>query len=373
MRILFTSHSSGVAGAEQSLVHLVKEATARGHTGTVALPADGPLADRLNTFCDSFEITILRSRLWMGRRYTLPVGLVRLVQAVCDVPGYLHLIKKHRYDAVVVNSAVAPVPLLAALLSGVPSLLIVRESLLTNPMLKSVIPKRIIRRLLSIWATDVITISKYVAEQFKFASTTIYPQVSKDFLEFRADRRAASSGQTLKAVMFGTISPEKGQLDAVRAVRLARDRGTPVSLELYGNGRDSDLIALHSEITQLGLQQSVVVRNTTSDVLQVYQSADVSIVCSRNEAFGKVTAESVLAGRPVVAYGCGGTSEILAHGGGICTEPNPASLSDVLISLYENGELVSTLRQKAAQSPLRGILTASAAEVVKRIEAFGRA
>jgi glycosyltransferase involved in cell wall biosynthesis len=336
------------------------------------MPADGALVELLSPFSRSFPIVILRSHLWMGRRYTLPVGLVRLAQALCDIPDYVRLLRANNYDAVVVNSSTAPVPLIAAHLSGVPSLLMVRESLMTNPMLKSAFPKRIIRRLLSYWATDVVTISKYVAAQFKFASMIIYPQVSQNFLDFKPELAHTRFDQGLKAVMFGTVSPEKGQLDAVRAVRIARDRGTPVSLELYGHGNDRDLDALRSTIAKLGLQDSVALRNSTSDVLGAYQSADVSIVCSKNEAFGKVTAESILAGRPVVAFRGGGTSEILAHGGGICTDPSPTALSEALTSIYNHENLIHKLEKEAILSPIRGKLASSAGEVLNRVELFVR-
>ncbi|MDB5253885.1 MAG: glycosyl transferase, group 1 [Flaviaesturariibacter sp.] len=349
-------------------MHLVKEAAARGHIGTVALPANGALVELLRPFSGSFQIVILRSRLWMGRRYTLPVGLVRFAQALCDLPGYLRLLKEEKFDAVVINSSVAPVPLIAAHLSGVPSLLMVRESLMTNPMLKSAFPKAVIRRLLSIWATDVVAISEYVAGQIRSASTIIYPQVSQEFLDFQPELRHDRFDQGLKAVMFGTVSPEKGQLDAIQAVRIARDRGTPVSLKLYGHGSDSDLSALRATIAKLGLQDSVALKNSTSEVLQAYQPADISIVCSKNEAFGKVTAESVLAGRPVVAYGCGGTSEILLHGGGICTDPNPTALAEALSSIYDNEDLMHKLKKEAVLSPIRGKLASSAGEVLNRVE-----
>lgn len=368
MKILFVSHSAGAAGAEQSLVHLVREAVDRGHHGRIALPAEGPLIDLLTPYADKFPITVLRSRLWMGRRYNIPVGIVRLIQAFRDLPGYRRLLTVHNFDAVVVNSSVAPVPLLAGFTQGVPTLLIIRESFMTNPMLKSLIPKRVIRMLLAKWATDVVTISKFVAAQYASKSTIIYPQVSQQFLRIRPEDVHDAPTWTLRAVMFGTISPEKGQIDAVKAVGLARAKGTAITLDLFGHGSETDLKSVRSTIEDLGLADAVKLRGPTSDVVGAYRAADFSIVCSRNEAFGKVTAESVLVGRPVVAFGCGATPEILLQGGGICTDPNPEALSIALTALADHKDLLSQLRREASMSPIRSVLVTSAGDVLNRIE-----
>jgi glycosyltransferase involved in cell wall biosynthesis len=296
---------------------------------------------------------------------------MRFLQAIADVPPYLSKIRSGNYDAVVVNSSVAPVPLLSAYLARVPVLLIVRESLETNPMLKSAIPKSLIRRLLSKWATEVVCISDYVAGQFGFPSKVIYPQVGQEFIDFHPTSREPEPGQR-RAVMFGTISPEKGQLDAVRAISDARNNGTDIHLEIYGQGTSRDNSNLLSAINEFDVADLVTVRGPTTDVLSAYNSCDVALVCSRNEGFGKVTAEAILTGRPVVAYGFGGTSEILAYGGGVCTKPSPHALGEALCEVFADDNLMSRLKDQAAASALREKLALSARQVIGTVEALAK-
>lgn len=368
MKILFVSHSSERAGAEQSLVHLVSEAVSRGHEGIVTVPDRGPLIELLTPFAKAFPVVVVRTHLWMGRRYSIPVGTVKLVQAMMDLPAYLRLLKEHHFDGLVVNSSVTPAPLLAGQMMKIPRLLIVRESFMTNPMLRSAVPKRLIRRLLSIWSTEVVTISNYIKSQYLFPSTVIYPQVANVFLESPPMPPRTSEYDEIRAVMFGTISPEKGQFDAVEAVRMARYDGAQVTLDIFGHGTTPDLLKLKSRILEIGLEDVVRVHEPTSDVLSAYHTADFSLVCSRNEAFGKVTAESVLAGRPVVAYDCGATPEILAQGGGICTMPNPVALSEAIVALCADEKRMRRVQHEAAHSGIRKVLATTAARVLDRVE-----
>ena len=134
MKVVFVSHSSGLMGAERSLLALVREAAGvRGHSVTVLTPDRGPLCDQL---ADSgAEVVVLATRLWMGRRHNLLVGGLRLVQAAASVARYRRFLRQCKPDVVVTNSAVVPAGAVAAALVGVRHIWIVRESLLTNPTL----------------------------------------------------------------------------------------------------------------------------------------------------------------------------------------------------------------------------------------------
>ncbi len=46
----------------------------------------------------------------------------------------------------------------------------------------------------------------------------------------------------------------------------------------------------------------------------VMQQADILLMCSRKEAFGRVTVEGMKAGKPVIGAGSGGTKELIRDG-----------------------------------------------------------
>lgn len=371
MRLMFASHSSDLAGAELCLVVLVEEATARGHTGVVTVPREGPLVGLLKPYEKCFPIVVLPVRPWMGRRFSGIVGIVRALQALLGSFAFYGLIKSSRFDVVVVNSSVIPAPLIAARASGTKNLLIVRESIISNPTLRSAVPRRMIRRLLSGWATKVVSNSHYIARQFHFESKLVYPELAKSHFEPNRKTPSNSDVSPLRAVMLGTLSPEKGQLDALHAIAQARSLGTVIFLDIYGRGSEKDQKNLETAIIRHGLSDLVRLHAPTRSPKGIFEQADFSIVCSRNEAFGMVTAESILAGTPVIGYNRGGTSEILAGGGGLLVEADSRSLAEALINVDRNRDLIPTMRHECDISGLRDLLIASPTSMLDIIEALG--
>ncbi|MDQ0731128.1 glycosyltransferase [Arthrobacter sp. B1I2] len=368
MRLLFASHSAELAGAELCLVTLVQTATARGHTGVVSVPRNGPLVGLLGQYKSSFRVVITPVRPWMGRRFLGPVAFIRLVQALAGLFTFRRLLKNEHFDLVVVNTAVIPAPLLAAKAAGIRSLLIVRESLMTNPTLRCALPRRLVRWLLFRWATKVITNSDYISRQFSHLSRMIYPELSNEHFVRSPCRPHPLVASPLRAVMLGTLSFEKGQTDAVRALAKVRDMGVTIHLDIYGHGSKREVERLHRAILRLGLHELVTIHPPTSNPKRAFERADVSIVCSRNEAFGMVTAESVLSGTPVVGYDRGGTSEILGYGGGVLVAPEPASLAKALVDLDKDRNSLARLAADCEGSAIRRLLVGSPDRVLDFVE-----
>jgi len=52
----------------------------------------------------------------------------------------------------------------------------------------------------------------------------------------------------------------------------------------------------------------------TAAVIDHYSWADLVVVCSRDEAFGRVTVEAMKAGKPVIGARSGGTAELIREG-----------------------------------------------------------
>lgn len=57
-------------------------------------------------------------------------------------------------------------------------------------------------------------------------------------------------------------------------------------------------------------------QSTTAEMARCFQVADMTLVTSEVEAFGRIAAESQACGTPVVAFGAGGIPEVVPHGAG---------------------------------------------------------
>ncbi|GIH04542.1 glycosyl transferase [Rhizocola hellebori] len=348
MKVVFVSHSSGLLGAERSLLALVREAAGvRGHSVTVLTPDHGPLCDRLTAA--GAEVVVLATRLWMGRRHNAVVGGLRTFQAATSVPRYWRYLRRHRPDLVVTNSAVVPAGALAARLAGVRHVWVVRESLLSNPDLRSAMPRRMVARAISALADRVVAISEYVAAQLIAAAPGLHGRIAIIAPSVTsAGPMAAPPGSALKRlVLLGRASAEKGQRDAIEAVAICAQEGLPLELTLVGVGEAKAARDLARYAESRGVGELVRFVGWADDPQPFYHWADATLMLSRNEAFGRVTVESLLSGKPVIGYRAGGTSEILAGGGGALVEPHATALAGQLRRLAGNPGIFESLQTQA--------------------------
>ncbi|MEV4494098.1 glycosyltransferase family 4 protein [Micromonospora arborensis] len=339
-------------GAERSLVALVREAVqVRGHRATVSLPDEGPLRAELTRV--GADVVVLPTKLWMGKRHTPLVGLVRSSQSAASIPGYWRYIRRARPDLVVTNSAVVPAGAIAARMAHVPHVWTIRESLLSNPSLRSALPRRMIARIIAGLADGLVVISKYVAGQLLSAAPdaaqklrVIPPSVAPRPLEsVPAGRR--DTGTMERLVLLGRYSPEKGQAEAIEALGRCFRAGRSFELKLAGVGDLDAQRALRALAEEHGVGHLVDVSEWTDDPHALYAETDGTLMLSRNEAYGRVTVESLMSGKPVIGFRAGATTEILAEGGGVLVEPNAEALALALLALAEDHATVGRLRSEA--------------------------
>ncbi|HKS98984.1 MAG TPA: glycosyltransferase family 4 protein, partial [Rugosimonospora sp.] len=285
MRLLFVSHSADLMGAELSLVSLVRELVEEhGHQVTVAVPAAGPLVAALAGA--GAEVVVLPTRLWMGRRFNPAVGTVRLLQAAASVPRYRRHLARTRPDVVITNSAVVPAGAVAARLARVPHVWLVQESLLTNPSLRSALPRRLIARAIPRLSVAVVAVSGYVAAQLLRAAPAATPKlrVIPPPVEFPAPDPVPGTGRLERLVLLGRYAPEKGQDDAIAALGICRRQGLALTLRLAAAGDARARHALAGLARAHGVPDLVEVTGWSGEPQALYAWADATLMLSRNEA-----------------------------------------------------------------------------------------
>jgi glycosyltransferase involved in cell wall biosynthesis len=132
----------------------------------------------------------------------------------------------------------------------------------------------------------------------------------------------------------GRSSPEKGFDVLLDALRLARDGGMDIVLEIVGEGPDR--AALESRCVQLGLVDAVrfVAPLRRAELQERMAEAHAVVVPSRREGLGLVAVEALALGRPVIASRVGGLPEVVTAGTGVLVDPeDPAALARAFASL----------------------------------------
>jgi glycosyltransferase involved in cell wall biosynthesis len=262
-----------------------------------------------------------------------------------------------------------PAPVIAARLLGLPALVVARESLRDNPILKSIVPKRLIIGLFKRWATVIVSVSRYVDGQWG-GGTVVAASGIGDASSPTDKPSPGAAGSSrgsrefaLHVVMLGTLSPEKGQVDAIAAVRQVLDAGEEISLTLAGGGPDSYRQHLVDMVGQLGLRSYVTILDPQPEPQSLIQSADLALVCSRNEAFGRVTVEALEMGTPVLGYSAGGTAELLSHGGGFLVPPDASALADKMLEIVRDPSMLVRAHDEALQLQLADWRTRQSSDV----------
>lgn len=123
--------------------------------------------------------------------------------------------------------------------------------------------------------------------------------------------RGGHDGGDACIVCVGRLHPSKGQDVLLRALALLPER---VRLVLVGDGPSAD------DYRALAARLGVAARCTFAGlapmdrVLSYMADAALTVVPSRDEAYGLVNIESLSVGTPVVASAVGGITEIVRHG-----------------------------------------------------------
>lgn len=327
------------------------------------LPNEGPLRGLLSQV-PAVEVQVQPTRDWMSPARGWRQA-ARTVRSLSDAWRWASLLRRSRPDLVVVNTSVIPAPAIAARLLRIPHAIYVREAFVGgNRALNSLIPKRYIAKFLA-GATCTVAVSHYVASFTPGVDAVCCP----DPEPLSPPRPSANSPQrkALCGVMVGSIYREKGQNEAVKAIATARRRGAPVELDIWGSGPDHELEELYSTIRTEGAESFVRLRGLTDDPWRVFAGADFSLVCSMDEAYGRVTAESILAGTPVIGYDKGGTREILLEGGGILVAPSPLAMGDAIHDLAQDPGLLAELRDSCIERASRRESFGDAAKTISLI------
>ncbi|MEE1299875.1 MAG: glycosyltransferase family 4 protein, partial [Acutalibacteraceae bacterium] len=146
--------------------------------------------------------------------------------------------------------------------------------------------------------------------------------------------RPVLKSQTVNLLMAGRLHPGKGQLDAVKAVELARQK-TDRDLRLHILGTVGDPAyaeELHEYVESRGLDY-VSIEDFVNDLSALREACDIGLTCSYSEGLGRVTIENMLASLLVIASDSGGTLEIVEDGknGIFYKTGDPADLADKIL------------------------------------------
>jgi glycosyltransferase involved in cell wall biosynthesis len=350
MKVCFVSHTSRLGGAERSLLETVETLRERGVDCAVLLPSRGPLGQALARIPVAHRT--LPYRWWSAteggtswKRIARTVWNLGLV-----VPAAIW-IRRQRADVVYTNTVVVCVGAWAAAIAGCPHVWHLRELGYVHNRMIFDLGERFSLDQVRRRSALVLANSHSVAERYREAlhpreAQVVYQgvQIPENVVpSFPAD------GEGLRCALVGSIGRSKRQEEAIRAAAHLRDRGTRIELLIVGEGDPRYERFLRDLVSELDVGDRVRFTGQLESAQPAIAGADAVVLCSRHEAFGRVTVEGMLAGKPVVGARSAGTAELVRDGEtGLLYEPgNVGQLAAQLQHLIDDPDDASRLGETA--------------------------
>lgn len=164
------------------------------------------------------------------------------------------------------------------------------------------------------------------------------------------NRAGRSSIDRLKIVMTGHVQPTKGQDQLVSALgRLTPAEKAKLQVDIYGEAYPDYRRELEKNIHEMQLEDVVNFCGYCDHVPKKLAEYDIGIVASRQEGFGRVTVEYMLAGLLVIASDTGANTELIEDGknGLIYPYKDIDGLTSRLKLALDAPELIEKLGKKA--------------------------
>ena len=352
MRVLFLNHDPSLYGATRSLVDLTVGLKRFGVESKVLSPLEGPVASLLQSH--GVEHEVIPFQRTMAPRPNRVIG--RLTRALSNLRSLSRLketARKWNPDVVYTNSSVLSVGWLLAKSIKRPHVWHLREmgdldyGLCHDFGLTAF---RLLLRTSSALISNSRAVRDHVCpESIRDRVNVIYNGIApRARFEQLLEARQRPTPEKPNFLMVGAVIPGKRIVDAIQAMSLVRPQLPNASLTILGWGQDAYLGQCRALCKQLGLDQAVEFIGEVSDPFPFYAKASALLVCSEAEAFGRVTAEAMAAGCPVIGRASGGTVELIEDGQtGLLFSGGPEQLAQCMLTVVRSQERAAEMSKCA--------------------------
>ncbi len=345
MKVALVSHTATIGGAELVLLELAGGLADRGVTVDVILPARGSLGQRLEGA--GARTWSLAYDWWVSPAWSWEAGVRRIYHNVAGVWSTVSLLRRLAPDIVVTNTLAIPTAAVAAKTLRIPHIWYLHEFGEKDHGLRFDLGFETSVRLINWLSARIIVNSHALFDEFAQS----IPARKLRVVYCAADVSTApgdipcTQDRPFRVVLVGNMTPSKGQEDAIRAVGLLRKRGREVRLALVGHCSRQDLLRLRELAVCVSADDVIDFIDFTEDRDRYFIQSHAALMCSRSEAFGRVTVEAMKFGLPVIGANSGGTRELIRDGwNGLLYPPgDPAALAERIDRLYGDQALRARL------------------------------
>jgi glycosyltransferase involved in cell wall biosynthesis len=369
IKILILSHSSEFSGgAEMSLINVLDYWNQRYKMNLffIIRKPVGTLVDELNK--RGWQYNAIEYGFWSEANPSSETGklyknALMNIRAIKDIQK---IIKSYKPDFVITNSIVCPWAAFASFQLGVPHVWFVREyGDLDHGRIFELGREKTFQDV-DLTSFLIVANSKTLAEHIKLYCdskkvTTLYTPFDVKSLQKNALKVVKSPFKyenSLKVVITGNLAPTKGQLEAIQSVIGLNKKGYQTELCILGGKATTEFMNKINQLIEDGeVKDKIHLMGFQENPMAFVRLADVGIMASRMEAFGRVTFEYIALGKPVVGSNSGATPEMVKNGinGFLYDAQSKESLTEALMHYAINRGLI-TKHGKASKQVSHSLL-----------------
>lgn len=251
------------------------------------------------------------------------------------------ILAEQSVDILHINTGISPVGIKSARALGIPVIWHLREEPVSYFNREPYSKKMELSCLQK--ADRILTISRYIFDCYKdkFADNAMVLYDGVDTVGFeKLRKREIFTDDTVHMALCG-YNAFKGHMEAERALSILLKKGySNVYLHFYGNIESSFKKELVSLAEKRKLGDHVLFEGYVDDMPRRWADADIGLMCSDGEGFGRATVEAMAAGALVIGTDKGATPEIIENGRGILYEKgNAKQLAERIIYVIENPDV----------------------------------
>lgn len=355
VKICFITSCSLLGGAERILLETIDVLKESGVDCYVLLPGEGELARQLRE--DGVPYAFLSAGSWISwKKPSIWRRIKAAIGVACKAVLVAKQIRKWGCDIVYTNTLAVCGGSIAARLLGLPHIWHLQEFGREDHGVYYEFGEGFSNRAISALSSTCIVLSGALAEKYRryirsSKITIIYPSMHR--VAAAASNASLTHGGNgrFRIVLVGGLAEGKGQTDAVLALATLVRAGVDAELVLVGDGDPAFRRILEDLAGSKETKDRVVFFGRVDNPAPMVRNSDVVVVCSRSEAFGRVTIEGMLAGKPVIGARSAATAELIRDGfnGLLYKTHDPLDLANKLTYIKDNPSIARRLAANGKQ------------------------
>jgi glycosyltransferase involved in cell wall biosynthesis len=345
--VSFISHASEKNGAERSLLDIIDYCSDTGILSHVILPSKGPLEKELRNRPVSYDIE--HFPWWINTNQAdLADNEREILRCSIEIARTIRAVNPH---IVYSNSSVSNVGALAAGMIQKPHIWHITEFGSPEHGIIYNLSEEERKGFINKYSDKVIFVSSALSDSYKRFIDDKKAEVIYNTVELSsngADKRDSyfRKSDSIKLLLLGSFQLGKGIMEAVLAVNdlVKQNKGEKVELIIAGDVTSKQYYReVTTSIKENELDEYITIIDYVDEPYGLIKEADVMLVCSKDEAFGRATLEAMKLKKPVIGADSGATTELIKDkfNGLLYRQGDHKDLAEKILYLDRNKKKIS--------------------------------